>query len=77
LKDLFALGLKRTITTDDIYDCLSSHQSARVTDQFAQVWEAQEADGGKPSIFRVIRKIYGTRIVGLGLGYGLLDICAR
>lgn len=76
LKDLFKLGLKKPLDTQDIYKNLIQHDSARMTKQFDELWE-HEKYSKRPRIFNVIRKMYINKVIGLSILYSMLDILSR
>uniref|UniRef100_A0A182NN20 Uncharacterized protein n=1 Tax=Anopheles dirus TaxID=7168 RepID=A0A182NN20_9DIPT len=77
LKDLFRAGLKRPIDETDIYETLSSHQSAQLSYQFERYWRAEQRGSERPSFLRVICRIYWQSILGYGSMYTIVDLLAR
>uniref|UniRef100_A0A182Q496 Uncharacterized protein n=1 Tax=Anopheles farauti TaxID=69004 RepID=A0A182Q496_9DIPT len=77
LKDLFCAGLKRPIDESDIYETLSSHQSAQLAYQFERYWKAEQRESERPSFLRVICRIYWQSILGYGSMYTIVDLLAR
>uniref|UniRef100_A0A182YG78 ABC transmembrane type-1 domain-containing protein n=1 Tax=Anopheles stephensi TaxID=30069 RepID=A0A182YG78_ANOST len=77
LKDLFRTGLKRPIDETDIYETLSSHQSAQLSYQFERHWKAEQKGNDRPSFLRVICRIYWRSILGYGSIYTIVDLLAR
>uniref|UniRef100_A0A182S9W8 ABC transmembrane type-1 domain-containing protein n=1 Tax=Anopheles maculatus TaxID=74869 RepID=A0A182S9W8_9DIPT len=77
LKDLFRTGLKRPIDETDIYETLSSHQSAQLSYQFESHWRAEQRCNDRPSFLRVICRIYWRSILGYGSMYTVVDLLAR
>lgn len=76
LKDLFRLGLKKPLDTQDIYKNLSQHDSARLTEAFNEEWE-QEKCRKRPRLLNVIRKIYINKLIGLSFLLSAVDIASR
>lgn len=76
LKDLFRLGLKKPLDTQDIYKNLSQHDSARLTEAFNEEWE-QEKCRKRPRLLNVIRKIYIHKLIGLSFLLSAVDIASR
>lgn len=76
LKDLFVLGIKKPLDTEDLYKNLTQHDSARITDKFNGLWE-EEKCRKRPRIFNVIRKIYINKIIILSILYSAVDIVSR
>lgn len=73
---MFTIGLKRPIDEDDIYAVTRSMASARNTDAFKKLWDL-ELKQAKPSVFRVMFKLHGYKILPLGILYAIGDTFAR
>lgn len=51
IRDLYRTGLKRPITEDDIYEPLEDHESVKIADKFAELWQ-NELKRKNPSVLR-------------------------
>lgn len=76
LKDLFKLGLSRPIDEKDIYKTLKAHESKKLSENFAALW-TEEQKNDKPSLFRVMRKMYAKKILGIGMFFTFVDSLSR
>ncbi|KAJ6637207.1 putative multidrug resistance-associated protein lethal [Pseudolycoriella hygida] len=76
LKDLFKLGLSRPIEEGDIYKTLKVHESKKLSENFAALW-IEEQKKQKPSLFRVMRKMYAKKILGIGMFFTFVDSLSR
>lgn len=76
LKDLFQQGLNRPIEQNDIYATLPEHESKKLSDNFTKLWK-EETKKSSPSLFRVFRKIYAKKILGIGIFFSTLDTLSR
>ncbi|XP_037030669.1 multidrug resistance-associated protein 4-like [Bradysia coprophila] len=76
LKDLFKLGLSRPIEEQDIYKTLKAHESKKLSENFAALW-TEEQKKEKPSLFRVMRKMYAKKIIGIGMFFSFVDSLSR
>lgn len=73
---MFTTGLSRTIEEEDIYDVKNNMQSHENTEKFAKFWQL-ELKKKKPSILRVIFKVYGLNFIILMVLFLIAEICAR
>lgn len=73
---MFTTGLSRTIEEEDIYDVKNNMQSHENTEKFATFWQL-ELKKKKPSILRVIFKVYGFNFIILMVLFLIAEICAR
>lgn len=73
---MFKLGLQRTINSDDIYKNAKKHDARQLSEQFEEFWEIEKCTK-RPSIYRVIWKLIGFQIFGLGILYTCVDILSR
>lgn len=76
LKDLFAIGLKRSIEEDDIYEVLDGMRSDKITKKFVKSWD-EELQKESPSILRVIYKLYGFKVLSLAIFLSLTSGLAQ
>lgn len=75
LKPLFNIGLTRSIKEDDIYAVTNSLRSDRNTEEFAKLWQL-EMTKKNPSVLRVIWKIHGLLVFGVGFLFALGETLA-
>lgn len=73
---MFAIGMRRPIEGDDIYEVTNSMRSDQNTQAFAQLWEL-ELRKKNPSIFRVMLKLHGFKVLTLGLLFSIGETLAR
>lgn len=73
---MFAIGLKRAIEEDDIYAVTSDMRSEQNTEAFSKLWNL-ELKKNNPSIFRVMWKLYGLKVLPVGLIYSIGETLAR
>ena len=76
IHELFAVGLKRQVTEDDLYEVLEEHKSEKIHNRFSQLW-ADELKCKKPSFMRVLYKSYCIGIMVWGFLYSVLEILNR
>lgn len=76
LKPMFAIGMKRAIEEDDIYAVTNSMRSDQNTEQFAKLWQL-ELKKKNPSIWRVMLKIHGFKVLTFGLLFSIGESLAR
>lgn len=76
MKDLFRLGLKKPLDSEDIYKNLTQHESSQITEKFNELWEVEKCRK-HPRLLNVIRKIYINKIIGLSIFYSIVDIVSR
>lgn len=76
MKDLFKLGLKRSIEEEDIYCVLKQHQSEEILETFTDAWNL-ELKKEKPSMLKVFFKIYGLSVVGWGIAFSIVETVAK
>lgn len=77
LKDTFKLGYNGTITQDQLYSTINSHDSSVLSKKFSTVWKDELTKKSEPNLLRVILKIYGLKIFLLGLGYAFVNTASR
>lgn len=68
--------MKRSIEEDDLYEVLGSMQSDLNTQRFAKLWD-EELLKPNPSILRVMYKLHGFYVIGIGFLYSIADTLAR
>lgn len=73
---MFAIGLKRSIEEDDIYEVTNDMRSDSNTEKFARLWE-EELKKKKPSIFRVMFKLHLYKLLPIGILYAIGETIAR
>lgn len=76
LKDFFALGLKRPIEEKDVFQTLKAHESKKLTDHAAGLWELELARK-RPSLYNVLSAIYVKRIMTVSVLFTVLDVILR
>lgn len=76
LKDLFKIGLERSIVPADICNVNKDLESAQLTKKFNEHWE-QEKCTKNPSFFNVIRKMYGVQMIGMSIVFSIFEIVSR
>lgn len=76
MKDIFELGLKGSITPDQIYKPKSSLESNKIVTQFVKSW-TEELKNKHPSVLRVIFKIYGFSLIILGVMFSMVETSMR
>lgn len=76
MKDLFRLGLQRTIESSDIYQNLSAHDSEQLSTKFEKLWK-EEKFKRRPRLLSVIVKMYWLQILSLSIGFAAVDIISR
>lgn len=73
---MLAIGMKRAVEEDDIYDVTNSMRSETNTEAFAQLWQL-ELKKKNPSILRVFIKIHGFKVISLGILFSIGETIAR
>lgn len=76
LKPIFSIGLKRPIEEDDVYGVLNGMRSERNTEIFAKGWES-ELKKDNPSIFSLMLKLYGFKVLAIGFLFSIGETMAR
>ncbi|XP_055302412.1 probable multidrug resistance-associated protein lethal(2)03659 [Sitodiplosis mosellana] len=78
LKDLFKLGLRKSLDACDIYDNLKENDSAGLKVDFEDKWEKEKKrEKRKPRILNVIWRISLSKTLGFSVLYSLIDILLR
>lgn len=73
---MFTTGLSRTIEEEDIYDVKNNMRSDENTEKFTKCWQ-MELKKKKPSILRVIFKVYGFNFIILMVLFLIAETFAR
>lgn len=76
LKPMLSIGMKRPIEEDDIYEVTNSMRSDQNTAAFAKLWDI-ELTKANPSIFRVMMKLHGFKVLTFGLLFSVSESLAR
>ncbi|XP_041970272.1 probable multidrug resistance-associated protein lethal(2)03659 [Aricia agestis] len=79
-RPIFVKGRRGDLTIDDIYRCTPSHRAAPRGDAMAGVWKQElekEEKGKKPSLLRVILKLYGLKFIIVNTIFGIFDTGIR
>lgn len=77
-------GRKQTLQPTDLYKTLNEHEAASLGDEFFQGWEDEVArcrrkgdSGRKPSVLRVIGRVFGWRLIMSGITIAALELGTR
>lgn len=73
---MLSIGLKRSIEEDDIYAVKSDMRSDSNTEEFAKLWEL-ECKKMKPSLFRIMYKMYLCKVLPIGFLFAIGETVAR
>lgn len=73
---MFMIGLKRAIEEDDIYAVTNSMKSDQNTEAYSKQWKL-ELKKKNPSIFRVIFKVHGVKMLIISVLYAIGETFAR
>lgn len=73
---MFAIGLKRAIEEEDIYAVANDMRSEQSTGAFTRLWNLEQLKKN-PSIFRVMVKLYGLKVLPIGILYSIGETLAR
>lgn len=76
LKGLFKMGMKATITEQDIYNNLDEHNSKPISDMFSSLWE-DELKRNSPSVLRMFYRAYGFGVISIGLLFSINETIMR
>lgn len=76
LRDLYKTGLRQTITEDDVYETLKDHESDKIADKFAKLWQ-QELESKNPSVLRMFFRAYGVPALSIGLAFSIVETLNR
>lgn len=78
LKDLFRLGMRRSLNARDIYKNLRANDAAMLADTFQVAWTAEIGkQRGAPRIWHVIWAKCVSKVIGYSFLYSALDILCR
>lgn len=67
---MFAIGLKRGIEEDDIYEVKKDMRSDLNTEAFEKLWK-EELKKKKPSLFRIMFKLYLWKVLLAGFLFAI------
>lgn len=73
---MLKIGLGRGIDEDDVYAVTNSMRSVQNTEKFAKLWQL-ELKKKQPSILRVILKVHGLAIYGVGILFSIGEVTAK
>lgn len=73
---MFAIGLKRAIQEDDIYEVKDDMRSDLNTEAFEKLWK-EELKKKSPSLFRIMFKLYLWRVLLVGFFYATVMTLAK
>lgn len=76
LKPILSIGFKRAIEEDDIYAVKNDMRSDLNTEAFAELWEL-ELKKEKPSLFRIMYKMYLWKVLPVGLLLAIGETVAK
>lgn len=76
LRNVFKTAQERPLEASDLYETLDEHKSAPICDNFTKEWE-QELSQQKPHLLRVINKLYGFRVLGMGFIFSVIETICR
>lgn len=76
LIDLFKYGHTNEITADDIGKLRQDDSSAKLSKTFSTLW-AFELSSGRKSLWRIIAKLYATKVIICGFLFSTLDTICR
>lgn len=76
LIDLFKYGHSNEITANDIQRISPKDYSAKLSKTFSTLWK-NEINSGRRSLWRVIMKLYATKIIISGFLFSILDTFCR
>ena len=70
------MGMKGTITEEDIYQNLDEHNSKPISNLFTKLWD-EELQQKSPSVLRMFYKAYGFWTILIGLLFSLCETLVR
>lgn len=73
LLDIFKIGLNRQVKEEDMYECVRSQKSEVISANFQLLWEL-EMSKAKPSLLKVIMKIYGAKVILVGALFSIIEL---
>lgn len=76
VRDLYKKGLSKIITEEDVYQTSECQRSAKIAEKFTQVWN-QESQEKHPSVFKLIFKTYGYKLLPVGLAFSVFESLLR
>ena len=76
IRNLFKIGVKRTITDSDVYEGLKSHECDKIANKFSALWE-QELARKNPSVLRMFYNAYGRGILWVGISFSIIETLNR
>lgn len=76
IKDLYKIGMTRTITEEDVYQTIDHHESDRIANKFTKIWN-DELNKKDPSTLRLFYKAYGPPVIAIGLLFSILETILR
>ena len=71
-RNLFQIGVKRTIRDSDVYEGLKSHECDRIANKFSALWK-QELGRKNPSVLRMFYNAYGRGILLAGFAFSIIE----
>ncbi|XP_023170245.2 probable multidrug resistance-associated protein lethal(2)03659 isoform X2 [Drosophila hydei] len=76
-------GRKKKLEPSDLYDVLSEHKADKLGEKLYQTWETEflqaqgQKDAKKPSMLRVVLRVFGWELVISGIVIGVLELGLR
>lgn len=76
VRNLYKIGLSRTITEDDIYQPKEEHESERIGEKFRDLW-SEELQRKDPSVIRMFYRAYGFKMLLIGFLFSICETLNR
>jgi ATP-binding cassette, subfamily C (CFTR/MRP), member 4 len=76
VRDLYRKGMRKTITSEDIYQTKQSQKSELIADKFTLIWN-EELKKENPSVLLLIYKAYGYMLLPIGLIFSIFESILR
>jgi hypothetical protein len=77
LRDLFKLNASKMLDESDLYANANELDSERNSVKFSKAWQREVREKSTPSLFRVIAKVFGAKVLGYGFVLACIDSTAR
>ncbi|XP_077301221.1 putative multidrug resistance-associated protein lethal(2)03659 [Arctopsyche grandis] len=76
LREIFTKGFRRQLEIDDLYVPLDNHVASKLGDRCEEEW-FKELKKDKPSLIRLLVKLYGVRLIVLNILFSVVDVVLR
>lgn len=76
MKDIYKLGTKGKLNTEDIYKIKSELAGKGITEEFIKLW-SDEMKRKNPSMLKLMFNAFGKSVLFWGVCYSTLDIAMR